>query len=47
MVLFDVIKVLGMLIGFKRGCEGGEEKDGEKKWVGWFGDNVFCLVVLV
>ncbi|KAG0627131.1 hypothetical protein M758_2G176200 [Ceratodon purpureus] len=33
--------------GVKRGRDGGEEKDGEKKWAGWPGDNVFRLVVPV
>ncbi|XP_024394898.1 flowering locus K homology domain isoform X2 [Physcomitrium patens] len=33
--------------GSKRSRDGGEEKDGEKKWAGWPGDNVFRLVVPV
>ena len=33
--------------GVKRSRDGGEEKDGEKKWAGWPGDNVFRLVVPV
>lgn len=33
--------------GVKRTRDGGEEKDGEKKWAGWPGDNVFRLVVPV
>jgi hypothetical protein len=33
--------------GVKRNRDGGEEKDGEKKWAGWPGDNVFRLVVPV
>lgn len=37
----------GTPTGAKRGREGGEEKDGEKKWSGWPGDNVFRMVVPV
>lgn len=44
---FDATKAPGTPTGPKRGREGGEEKDGEKKWAGWPGDNVFRLVVPV
>lgn len=37
----------GTPTGAKRSREGGEEKDGEKKWSGWPGDNVFRMVVPV
>jgi len=44
---FDATKGPGTPTGSKRSREGGEEKDGEKKWAGWPGDNVFRLVVPV
>lgn len=37
----------GTPTGAKRSREGVEEKDGEKKWSGWPGDNVFRMVVPV